>query len=67
MTNTHAIQRISENQAVLHEIGIMAREAALEVGSDVSVTLHKNGSSTVKARSEERAEQERQNEREARR
>lgn len=67
MTDTHAIQRISENQAVLHEIGIMAREAVLEVGSDVSVTLHKNGSSTVKARSEERAEQERQNEREARR
>ena len=67
MTDTHAIQRISENQAVLHEIGSMAREAALEVGSDVSVTLHKNGSSTVKARSEERAEQERQNEREARR
>ena len=45
----------------------MAREAALEVGSDVSVTLHRNGSSTVKARAEERAEQERQNEREARR
>ena len=67
MTDTHAIQRISENQAVLHEIGSMAREAALEVGSDVSVTLHKNGSSTVKARTEERAEQERQNEREARR
>lgn len=67
MTDTHAIQRISENQAVLHEIGSMAREAALEVGSDVSVTLHRNGSSTVKARSEERAEQERQNEREARR
>ena len=67
MTDTHAIQRISENQAVLHEIGSMAREAALEVGSDVSVTHHKIGRSTVKTRSEERTEQERQNEREARR
>ena len=58
--DTLAIQRISGNQAVLHQIKDIATESNIAVGSDLSITKGKDGKISVKTQEEAAKEKEAQ-------
>jgi hypothetical protein len=58
--DTLAIQRISGNQAVLHQIKDIAAESNIAVGSDLTITKGKDGKISVKTQGEIAKEKEAQ-------